>query len=396
MAMVSDLLRLPAFKGIHVLAGENGLYRKVEHVTVMEVPDIKRWLKGNDFLITSFYSVRKSEEAQCRLIEELADICCCVAVKTGQYVDGISETVKKTADRCSLPLLEIPFKTPYIDLLMNVMNLIFEEENAFSILEKYVKDILYENYTDEILMVERGRLFGFEVDENYFAAVTVCFRKKCTPSEQERKAIRFLCQSLQRYLLDSGSIQGCPMIRLEKGFLLLVEAKEAEGLEQYLENYLDEDYLKKLWKVEDKGIVCGVGPVKKGLKGIRDSYSLSFKAMKVGYTFSLSRNQFLYFYKKLEPYCELEKVLVSPSEHVFTSVLGAVKNQELLDTLVMYYECGANMERVSDRMYTHKNTVKYRLNRLQELTGLDLKNPDDNFRLYLAVLALKMNSKIRF
>lgn len=77
--------------------------------------------------------------------------------------------------------------------------------------------------------------------------------------------------------------------------------------------------------------MCGVGPVKKGLKGIRDSYSLSFKAMKVGYT--LSRNQLLYFYKKLEPYCELEKILVSPSEHVFTSVLGAVKNQELLDTL---------------------------------------------------------------
>ena len=47
MAKVSDLLRLPAFRGIHVLSGENGLQRKVEHVTVMEVPDIKRWLKGN-------------------------------------------------------------------------------------------------------------------------------------------------------------------------------------------------------------------------------------------------------------------------------------------------------------------------------------------------------------
>lgn len=36
MAKVSDLLRLPAFRGIHVLSGENGLQRKVEHVTVME------------------------------------------------------------------------------------------------------------------------------------------------------------------------------------------------------------------------------------------------------------------------------------------------------------------------------------------------------------------------
>lgn len=390
MAKVCDLLRLPAFKGIHVIAGENGLQRRVEHVTVMEVPDIKRWLKGNDFLITSFYSVRRSREEQCRLIEELADTCCCVAVKTGQYVDEISEVVKETANRCGLPLLEIPFQIPYIDLLMNVMNLIFEEENRTSILEKYVKDIIYDNYTDEILMAERGRLFGFDVDENYFAAVNICFRKKYVPTEQEKKTIRFLCQNLQRYMADSGAIHGCHMIRLEKGFLLLVETENEKKLERYLEHCLNEGDINKLWNAQEGKIVCGVGPVRKGLSGIRDSYSLSFKAMKVGNT--LVKDQFLFFYKKLEPFCELQKVLASASGSVFTAILNPIKNQELLDTLVMYYECGASMERVSERMFTHKNTVKYRLNRLQELTGLDLKNPDDNFRLYLAVLAMKMNT----
>ena len=64
MAKVSDVLKLSVMRGVRVVAGEEGLFRKVEHVTVMEVPEIKRWLKGNDFLITSFYSVRKSEEDQ--------------------------------------------------------------------------------------------------------------------------------------------------------------------------------------------------------------------------------------------------------------------------------------------------------------------------------------------
>lgn len=73
MAKVKDLLCIPVLKDIKILAGKSGLDRPVEHVTVMEVPDIKRWLKGNDFLITSFYSVRKGVEEQCRLIEELAD-----------------------------------------------------------------------------------------------------------------------------------------------------------------------------------------------------------------------------------------------------------------------------------------------------------------------------------
>ena len=60
MAKVSDVLKLPVMRGVRVLAGAAGLSGKVEHVTVMEVPEIRQWLKGNDFLITSLYSVRKS------------------------------------------------------------------------------------------------------------------------------------------------------------------------------------------------------------------------------------------------------------------------------------------------------------------------------------------------
>ena len=134
MVQVRDLMKLPALKGVELVAGAGGDSRKVEHVTVMEVPDIKQWLKGNDLLITSFYSVRKSEEAQCRLIRELSDTCCCVAVKTGKYVDCISERVKRTADECGLPVFEIPFHIAYIDIIVSVMNLIFEDRGNSEIL----------------------------------------------------------------------------------------------------------------------------------------------------------------------------------------------------------------------------------------------------------------------
>lgn len=391
MARVCDLLQLPSFRDIQAVAGKTGLTRKVEHVTVMEVPDIKRWLKGNDFLITSFYSVRKSEEDQCRLIEDLADTCCCVAVKTGQYIDVISDKVKETADACGLPLLEIPFQIPYIDLLINIMNLIFEEENTASILEKYIKDIIYENYTDQILMAERGRMFGFAVDEDYFAAINLTFRKDYVPTEQDKKALHFMKQTIQRSMLEKSGIRGCYLIGLKKGFLLLAEAEKKEVLERHLENGISEESIKKLWNMDPEKHVCGIGPVRKGLKGIRDTYSLSFKAIKTGTR--LFKNQGLYTYSRLELYCELEKLLISDSEAVFTGVLDGIRNQELLDTLMMYYECGASTERVAERMFTHKNTVKYRLNRIQELTGLELKNPDDNFRLYIAVMALRMSAK---
>ena len=198
MAKVSDVLKLSVMRGVRVVAGEEGLFRKVEHVTVMEVPEIKRWLKGNDFLITSFYSVRKSEEDQRALIRDLADTCCCIAVKTGQYVKTVAESVKRAADEVGLPVLEIPGELAYIDIIVNVMNLIFEEEGNSEILEKYVKDILYENYSDEILMEERGRLFGMDVEHDWFSAVVINFRKRYVPDEQDWKGIRFLGRTSRR------------------------------------------------------------------------------------------------------------------------------------------------------------------------------------------------------
>lgn len=387
MAKVKDLLCIPVLKDIKILAGKSGLDRPVEHVTVMEVPDIKRWLKGNDFLITSFYSVRKGVEEQCRLIEELADTCCCVAVKTGSYVDKISKEVMQKADECSLPLLEIPFHLSYIDILINVMDQIFREENTSSILEKYVKDILYDNYTDEILMAERGRLFGFDIDSSCFVAVNICFRKRYTPTEQEKKTQRFLCQTLHHKLQEDPKISGCYLVTLDKGFLLLLEGKQEEELECKLDQYICDEELSESWRKEKNVLMCGTGTIKRGLQGIRDSYSIAFKAMNVGSV--LYRDRMIYKYKDLQMFCELEQVLCSAQENVFTDILKSVHNKELTETLYVYYECGNSMELAAQKMYTHKKTIKYRLNRIQELTGMDMKRPDDNFRLYLAFLAHK-------
>lgn len=391
MAKVRDLLSLPVFKDVQVLAGKSGLDRNVEHITVMEVPDIKRWLKGNDFLITSFYSVRKGIEEQCRLIEELADTCCCVAVKIGQYVDKIPEEVKRKADQCNLPLLEIPFHLSYIDILINVMDQIFQEENTSSILGKYVKDILYDNYTDKVLMEERGHLFGFDVDYDCFAAVNICFRKRYVPTEQERKALRFFCQTLQHSLRDDLKVTGCYMVKLDKGFLLLLEGKQEEEIEAVVKRYICESELNEFWKQEKMRMMCGIGPAGRGLTGIRDSYSMSFKAMNVGSM--LYRDRLIYRYKELQLFCELEKFLRSSETDMFTDILKPIRNPELLETLYMYFECGNSTELTAQKLYTHKNTIKYRLNRIQELTGMDLKKPDDNFRFYLAFLANKLNSE---
>ena len=57
---------------------------------------------------------------------------------------------------------------------------------------------------------------------------------------------------------------------------------------------------------------------------------------------------------------------------------------------MVYLECRSSLEKTAERMFTHKNTVKYRLRKIEEQTGLDVRVPSDSFQLFLGALALKM------
>lgn len=78
----------------------------------------------------------------------------------------------------------------------------------------------------------------------------------------------------------------------------------------------------------------------------------------------------------------------------FMEVLGDIvkydreKDAELLNTLKMYYKCGCNLKKVSEEMYTHYNTVIYRMQRIKEIGKLDLSDQNVSLNVHIAVKIL--------
>ena len=58
---------------------------------------------------------------------------------------------------------------------------------------------------------------------------------------------------------------------------------------------------------------------------------------------------------------------------------------ELVDTLRTFFANHGNLSRTADQLILHRNTVSYRLERIAQLTGLDLDDEGDRFRLHLAL-----------
>ncbi len=82
----------------------------------------------------------------------------------------------------------------------------------------------------------------------------------------------------------------------------------------------------------------------------------------------------------LAPFEELVRPLV---EH------DRERRSDLVRTLRAYFAAGANASEAADRMFLHRNSMLYRLERIQKLTGLDLKDPDASLALRLGLLALE-------
>lgn len=63
------------------------------------------------------------------------------------------------------------------------------------------------------------------------------------------------------------------------------------------------------------------------------------------------------------------------------------QDDELLKTIKTYLECNLNVSLTSKKLYMHRNSLQYRIDKFIEKTGIDIKNFQGAVTAYLAVLA---------
>ena len=63
---------------------------------------------------------------------------------------------------------------------------------------------------------------------------------------------------------------------------------------------------------------------------------------------------------------------------------------ELVKTLESFLEADGNVAGTAAKLFTHRHTIRYRLERVRELTGLDVGSTDGRERLGLGLKAMRV------
>ncbi len=119
---VNDALKVGPLRCARVLAGTNGLNRALSYVNVMEVPDILKWVRQEELLLTTLYPMRDMTISPSELIRELSRRSLAgIAIKIGRYVDTIPDEMIEAAEHERLPLLELQADVSFNDIINSLL-----------------------------------------------------------------------------------------------------------------------------------------------------------------------------------------------------------------------------------------------------------------------------------
>ena len=152
-----------------------------------------------------------------------------------------------------------------------------------------------------------------------------------------------------------------------------------------------EKLLKNLKNVGINDARIAVGTIAKGIKDVSRSYKEAQIALEVDKIFYENKEVVAYdqlgigrlIYQLPLPLC---KMFI---KEVFGDYSPEEIDDETLATIYKFFENNLNVSETSRQLYIHRNTLVYRLDKIQKSTNLDLRNFEDAIAFKIALMVVQ-------
>jgi purine catabolism regulator len=225
-------------------------------------------------------------------------------------------------------------------------------------------------------LLRRARHLGYDMTRPYVAMVLRPAADGGWPGD-EAEVLRILKEALAK--------EGGPAAAWGNEAILLLPAEE--GSLRSRAEVLRQRVMEKLGGL---ALSAGVGRFHPGLRGLQQSYQEAKQALTIGR--DLLGPDSTVFFDELGVYPVLFPLRGSPEVRRFLEeTLGPLweyderNSTELVKTLETYFSQQGNLSKAAAALHLHRNSLSYRLRRLEEVAGVSLQSMEDRFRLQLAL-----------
>lgn len=366
MTALSELLLHRDLTRIKYLTSRALPDKEVKEITVMEVPEVGEWLNGNELVLTSLYALKDDIQRQVRLIEELSSTNCSgLLVKLGPHVKVLDKRVIQKAEELELPILVVPKNMTYVEVIGTVMRKIAEDEED---------TITIENFFTKILLEAPVDVYEKKVIRNFFDI-------------RDLRELNYFCLITKDRNFELTNMGINPVYKLKYGDykIDILVSKDTEMLKN-----IRDKAIRKLEEMKPKDVILGFirSDPMTFLNDFRELTNLLEEYIKI---YDSSREG-LFLKSDIEEKIWRYKYFNSVGKKYYDKYLASLEVEDY-NTLSAYLENDLNIADTSKALFLHKNTIRYRLNQIEEKTGINLQSLEEIFYVHCALTYMENEDK---
>lgn len=426
-----DLLTLPSMAQAKIIAGKSGLSNSIRWVYKPENMNFAKWVKGQELLIIST-PVIKSQDFNLPLVIKKANklnMSGALLLTGDKYIASIDSSVVSYANLNNFPIFVISGEIPLVDIFEEIGHAIAYNKNSDALSDDILSGIIFGKNINADAFAMKFSEAGYDLDgKNRMFTINIHGDRRIEEYEYDTVISKikneFNSGNMNALLSRYGNnIVGCFCLKKGEMDVSGISAdinmsgnniSEIIPVDSSVKNIQNTDtvsesdkkeVLAKIYKSlseylysisSDTKLVMGVGRAYEGIGDLQKSFTEASRCVILSEKMNMSGRVF--WYEEMGIYNLFSELADKKVMQEFIdSTLGVIieydrnNNSKLLETLKAYLWNNNSLIHASEQLYTHRNTVKYRVQRISQLTGRDFDDAITRLEFMNAIICMEIS-----
>lgn len=380
---VKEVWALKEFQAFQLVAGENGLDNQIEKIGILDYEfalqnehEPRKWgFRKHDFVLSSLLFAKDRPELLLPMVRELCkDRVSALAIKNVCYTELPSEVIQY-ANEHQLPIFMFGRDDAYFEDIVMTLKTMIQERSSLEQTEHQIS-LFLNGELDAKSQRELNRKILTERTESYRLVY-------CHIADKEEKIRDYQ----KYYMLKSGSEEKKNVFYYRGGCFIVIYRPDGSENEKGFLRY--REYLQGVLRMPVGDYWIGLGEIHEDPEeDLQYAMQESLCAQMYARLFDQRHVWFgeMGIYRVLLP-CYQQHWFRKFSIQIIQKILDFDREYDgnLYQTVEYYVRNHANIIEVAERMHLHKNTVRYRINKVKEILGM---GESDSFEVQITVAFL--------
>lgn len=371
---------------IELLAGEGGLHNLVSWVHMIETIEASEFLDGGEIAFTTGLGI-SNKVSLLSLIENVYQKKAAgMIVNTGPFLEAIPQDALDFCNAHSFPIFRVPWKIHLAEIMRVFCFSITKDDQRNLETAAAFKNAIFFPKQEELYVVPLSQR-DFHLNWKYSA----CVLKLEHPADDDMPArIDTLTMSLDNYMRHRYS--NFAIFSHDAEIIAVVANYDESELHEFIHTLHQHA---NLFLLGEERITLGVGKLTKSIRCLYKSYAQASSIQRLQENSKISRS--LIFYSDMGIYklllgVEDKEILQDYYNQTIRPLAeyDSKNNSDLTVVLRNYLKHDGSVKETADELFVHRNTVNYKLNKVEEMLDVDLSSLDTRLRISVGFMLQDM------